>query len=83
MKIRAILFVNRWLICELINALLRPMFCRWRAAERDGRAHERYESLFFRLLDRCDCYPFCVEVDHCGLWILDEPTPYFGEEYST
>lgn len=64
----------RWLIRKLIDALFRPMFARWKDAVRESRPHERYEHLFFLLLHHCDCYPFCVEVDRCGLWILDEPS---------
>jgi len=42
MNTAALLTLNRWWIRELLDALLRPMFC--------------------------------VEVDRCGLWILDEPS---------
>lgn len=76
------LFFNRWLIRELLNAVLRPMFVRLRLASivsddnltAPSAAAARYQRLFDRLLFSCDCYPFCVEVDRCGLWILDEPS---------
>lgn len=59
--------LNRELICSLVNALLRPVFLRM-------RADARQERRFFALLNACDCYPFCVEVDPCGLWVLDAPS---------
>ncbi len=76
MSTSALLILNRWWIRELVNALLRPMFVRYREAERAGDAHraEVCELRFLRLLNFCDCYPFCIEVDPCGLWILDEPS---------
>jgi hypothetical protein len=77
-----LLAFNRWWICELLNAVLRPMFCRYKKAERAGDAarFDRCELLFLRMLNACDCYPFCVEVGQ-GLWILDEPSEeYYGEE---
>lgn len=76
MSLQAVAFVNRWWIRELINAALRPMFIRYRQAELAGAMHrkDRCELLFFRMLSRCDCFPFCIEVDRCGFWILDEPS---------
>lgn len=76
MNINAWAFFTRWLCRELVNMRLRPMFCRYREAERLGdiRRAERCELLFFTLLNRTDCYPFCIEVDRCGLWVLDEPS---------
>ncbi|AHF94048.1 hypothetical protein OPIT5_04040 [Opitutaceae bacterium TAV5] len=66
---QAFLIFNRWLISELLNALLRPVYLR---AGGDSLR-------FLRLLDACDCYPFVVEVGG-GLWILDEPTDFdFGD----
>lgn len=72
----AIEFLTRWWIRELINAALRPMFFRYRQAERDGETAKatRCELLFFRMLNRCDCFPFCIEIDRWGFWILDEPS---------
>lgn len=67
-----------WWIWQLLNALLRPMFCRFRELRRDGnhqaqsRQADRYEDLFYRMLDRCDCYPFCAIVERCGLFFLDD-----------
>ncbi|RRJ96793.1 hypothetical protein Ga0100231_023785 [Opitutaceae bacterium TAV4] len=64
----AFLIFNRWLIRELLNALLRPVYLR-----------AGCDSLrFLRLLDACDCYPFCVEVGG-GLWILDAPSDDFDD----
>jgi hypothetical protein len=60
-------FLTRELIGSLVNALLRPVYLRMRADERQARR-------FFALLNAADCYPFCVEVDPCGLWILNEPS---------
>lgn len=61
-----------WWLRELLNALLRPMFCRWREAEWAGN-HARAalcERRFLRILNAADCDPFAVIVDQ-GLWILD------------
>jgi hypothetical protein len=80
----ALLHFNRWFIRELINALLRPMFVRYRSEVGVGVVKSRYERLFWRMLDCCDCWPFCVEVDRCGFWILDEPSEpnYWDEQYA-
>lgn len=76
MNLAALAFLNRWWIRQLVNALLRPMFIRYRTAQAEGNeaAARRFLRLFDRLLFTCDCYPFCIEVDRCGLWILDEPS---------
>ena len=65
----------RWWLRQLVNARLRPMFCRWKAAERAGDVAqaERFELLFLKLLNYTDCYPFCVEVGP-GLYVCDEPS---------
>ena len=65
--------LNRWWIGELLNALLRPMFCRMRAAKRAGLVllEERFEWKFLSLLNACPCFPFLVIADDCGLWILE------------
>lgn len=60
-------FLLRELICSLLNALLRPVFLRM-------REDARHERRFFNLLNACDCFPFCVEVDPHGLWLLDAPS---------
>lgn len=82
MSAAALLHLNRWFIGELISAVLRPMFCRYKDAERAGDVarFDRCQILFLKMLNACDCYPFCIEVGQ-GLWILDEPSEdYFGEE---
>ncbi len=61
------LHLLRALIGALLNALLRPVFLRMREDQRHARR-------FFALLNACDCYPYCVEVDPHGLWILDQPS---------
>lgn len=66
-------FWLRWLLRELVEKLLRPVFLRYRDAARAGDAEAalRGELRFLRLLDAADCYPFRVSVDRCGLWIED------------
>lgn len=54
----------RWWIGELIDALVRPVFCR------EGGAGIR----FCKLVNACDCYPYAVGWDMQQLWISDRPT---------
>lgn len=76
-RVSSLIAFLAWWIRVLVNALLRPMFCRYRQLRRDGnserqtRQADRYETLFYRMLDACDCYPFAVIVDECGLWFVD------------
>lgn len=64
MTIEALDCLNRWWIGRLLNALLRPVFCR-----------EGGNSLrFLRLVDACDCYPYAVGWDAWHLWISDQPS---------
>lgn len=79
-------FLLRWYLRALVNALLRPVFVAWRDAEREGRAR-RAEVLhlrFLTLLNRADCYPFCVQVDPSGLWIMtrEEADTYQEDDYA-
>lgn len=69
------LFINREFIYSLLNAILRPMFCRYKDAQRVGdmARFQRCQLFFLRMLDACDCYPFCIEAGQ-GLFILDEPS---------
>lgn len=66
--------LNRAWIGLLLNALLRPMFCRWRVAERAAQWGEarRYEILFLRMVDACDAYPYAIVIDRCGLWFATD-----------
>lgn len=75
LSLDALAFFSRWWIRELLNALLRPMFVRYRTqrADRNEQLADVYEHRFFRLLNACDCHPFAVIVDQFGMWITDDP----------
>jgi hypothetical protein len=88
-NIAALDLVNRWIIRQLLNAILRPRFVSYRRALRHGRisAASRGELRFLKLLNSTDCFPFCVTVDEFGLWITDEPPGYddyepLGDRYT-
>ena len=53
----------RWWIGRLLNALLRPVYCR--AGGNSLR--------FLQLVNACDCYPYAVGWDMQQLWISDRP----------
>lgn len=69
-----------WLIEELVDALLRPLFCAMREAERSGDA-ARAETLghrFFHLFNFCDCWPCRVTVDEHQLFVSRRGSVDFG-----
>lgn len=80
---QAFAFLLRWYLRELVNALLRPVFVAWRDAEREGRDDRAavLQLRFLSLLNSADCYPFCVQVDPCGLWILSGEEAEMYQEY--
>ena len=80
--------LNRWLVVELVDALLRPVFCAWRAEQRAGN-DARAEVLarrFYGLVNSCDCWPCTVIIDRTGLYVLDgknaEAIDAFDDEWS-
>lgn len=72
MKLAALKYVIDWLCDELLNALLRPVFIRWKRAERAGLAcAPTYELRFLRLVDAAPAVGCRIEWggDLAGLYI--------------
>ncbi len=73
--------VNEQWILALLNALLRPMYDRHEAAPRGSRERARYNRIFLRMLDACDCFPYAAIIDAGGFWFLHRNDDYiWGDE---
>jgi hypothetical protein len=71
MSAAALPFYLRWLCANAVNALLRPVFLRYRAEVEAGRVKmaEIYWRRFTGLVAAAPCWPCRVEWDREMIWI--------------